>query len=329
MDNRNLFPTASSRATVAYCWRQMRPDRVSFAAAWLGIVLGTVANAVAAPLIFATLLSRLASLDGRGATWSRFGGLVVAYAVVLASAVVVSRLAGWLNWGATLRSFARSITNGYDHLIELSHGWHTDRPSGEVISSLETFSWALVEIVDMVTWGLVRVAATVVGAVVVLAVVAWPVAVVMGLLAIVFSGVLWHRMERVVAAERDFSDTHSRATGVNADTIANLTTVRTQANEAQEKAHVAEVVAASVRADLRARRVFSVTRVQMESSMAVLNWAAIVVGLVLALHHVVAAPAVYLVLFYATYVGNSLEESFEQVRVISRALGRCSKFVGI
>jgi ATP-binding cassette subfamily B protein len=50
---------------------------------------------------------------------------------------------------------------------------------------------------------------------------------------------------------------------------------------------------------------------------------------VLALHHVVAASAIYLVLFYATYVGNSLEESFEYVRVISRALGRCAKFVGI
>jgi ATP-binding cassette subfamily B protein len=329
MENRRLFPPASNRATAAYCWRQMRPDRVQFGAAWAGIVLGTVATAVAAPLIFATLLSRIATLHGSHALWSDFGGLVIAYAVVLTVAMVVSRAAGWLNWGATLRSFARAITNGYDHLIELSHRWHTDRPSGEVISSLETFSWAFVEIIDMVTWGLIRVGATVIGAVVVLAVVVWPVAVVMALLAVVFAGVLHRRMHKVVAAEQEFSDTHSRATGVIADTIANLTTVRTQATEAREKAHVADVVAASVRADLRARRVFSATRIQMESSMAVLNWAAIVVGLLLALHHVVAAPAIYLVLFYATYVGNALEESFEYVRVISRALGRCAKFVGI
>ncbi len=329
MDKRTLFPQASTRATLAYCWQQMRPDRASFVAAWAGIVVGTAATAVAAPLIFATLLGRIATLHGRTALWSQFGGLVVAYAVVLTVAMLVSRAAGWLNWGGTLRSFARCITNGYDHLIELSHRWHTDRPSGEVISSLETFSWAFVEVVDMTTWGILRVAATAVGAVVVLSIVAWPVALVMSLLVAVFGGVLWRRMHRVVAAEQEFSDTHSQATGVIADTIANLTTVRTQANEAREKAHVADVVAASVRADLRARRVFSATRIQMESSMAVLNWAAIVVGLVLALHHVVAAAAIYLVLFYATYVGNALEESFEHVRVISRALGRCAKFVGI
>jgi ATP-binding cassette subfamily B protein len=38
---------------------------------------------------------------------------------------------------------------------------------------------------------------------------------------------------------------------------------------------------------------------------------------------------VYLILFYATFVGTSLEESFEFMRVISRAIGRCAKFAGI
>ncbi len=39
--------------------------------------------------------------------------------------------------------------------------------------------------------------------------------------------------------------------------------------------------------------------------MAALNWVAVAVGLVLALHHVVAAATVYLILFYATFVGGS------------------------
>ena len=37
----------------------------------------------------------------------------------------------------------------------------------------------------------------------------------------------------------------------------------------------------------------------------------------------------YLILFYATFVGTSLEESFEFIRLISRVIGRCSKFAGI
>jgi ATP-binding cassette subfamily B protein len=329
MGERTLFPNASTRATLAYCWNQMEPDRVAFAGSCAAIVLGTLANAVAAPLIFAALLGRITHLHGTEDLWHSFGPLVVAYAVVLVAATVFGRIGGWLVWGATLRSFGRAITNGYDHLIGLSHGWHTDRPSGEVIATLETSTWAFAELIEAMVWGVLRISVMVLGAIVVLGIVAWPVALVMAALVAVFALVLHQRMARVVAAEKDFSDAHSRATGVIADTIANLTTVRSQAAEDREKDHVGVLVGDSIGADLRARRVFTTTRLQMESAMAVFNWAAVAVGVLLALHHVAAAGVVYLILFYATFVGTNLEESFEFLRLISRAIGRCAKFAGI
>ncbi len=329
MGERTLFPNASTKDTLAYCWRQMQPDRAAFTGACTAIVLGTLANSVAAPLLFAALLSRIARLGPHEGLWESFGPLLVAYAFVLAAATLCGRIGGWMNWGATLRSFGRAITSGYDHLIGLSHAWHTDRPSGEVIATLETSTWAFADMIDAMVWGILRISVTTVGAIVVLGIVAWPVAVVMAGLVGVFAFVLHCRMGRVVASEKEFSDAHSRATGVIADTIANLTTVRSQAAEDREKDHVGALVADSLSADLRARRVFTTTRIQMESAMAFFNWASIVVGVVLALHHVVAAGAVYLILFYATFVGTSLEESFEFIRLISRAIGRCAKFAGI
>ncbi len=329
MGEPTLFPNASNKATLEYCWHQMRPDRTAFAGAATAIALGTLANAVAAPLIFASLLGRIANLGAHGTDVSSFAPLIIAYAVVLVAATVCGRIGGWLNWGATLRSFGRAITNGYDHLIALSHGWHTDRPSGEIIATLETSTWAFVELIDAMIWGILRISVTTLGAVVVLGIVAWPVALVMGALVAVFVVVLQRRMARVVAAEKEFSDAHSRATGVIADTIMNLTTVRSQAAEEREKSNIDMLVGDSLNADFRARRVFTSTRLQMESAMAFFNWAAVAVGVVLALHHVAAAGVVYLILFYATFVGTSLEESFEFIRLISRAIGRCAKFAGI
>jgi ATP-binding cassette subfamily B protein len=331
MGERTLFPTASTKATLAYCWRQMEPDKLAFAASSTAIVIGTLANAVAAPLIFAALLGRIADLGPHHSQnlWQEFGPLIVAYAGILLAALVFGRIGGWLNWGATLRSFGRAITNGYDHLIGLSHSWHTDRPSGEVIATLETSSWAFVELIEAMVWGILRISCMTLGAIVVLGIVAWPVALVMAALVVVFAWVLHHRLGRVVAAEKDFSDAHSRATGVVADTIANLTTVRAQAAEEREKLHVDRLVGDSISADYRARRVFTATRIQMESAMAFFNWAAVAVGIVLALHHVAAAGVVYLILFYATFVGTSLEESFEFIRLMARAIGRCAKFAGI
>lgn len=329
MGERTLFPTASTRDTLAYCWAQMQPDRAAFAASCGAIVLGTLANAVAAPLLFAAVLERIAHLGPQHDLWGSFGSLLVAYAIVLAAAVVFGRIGGWLNWGATLRSFGRAITNGYDHLIGLSHGWHAERPSGEVIATLETSSWAFVELVESMVWGVLRIGVTTLGAIVVLGIVAWPVSLVMVGLVSAFVLVLVRRMTTVVVAEKRFSDAHSRATGVIADTIANLTTVRSQAAEGREQLHVGALVGDSITADLQARRVFTATRIQMESVMSLFNWACVAVGVVLALHHVAAAGAVYLILFYATFVGTSLEESFEFIRLMARAIGRCAKFAGI
>jgi len=329
MGNDTLFPSSSTSDTLRFCWRQVGPHRGQLILGWALVTVGTLTQAVAGPLIFASLLTRVAALPRHASLGRTFGPLLIGYGVVLAASTVIWRLAGWVEWGASLRAFANAITNGYDHLVSLSHRWHTDRPSGEVISTLETFSWAFVELLDTATWGFLRIGVTLLGAIAVLAIVAWPVALVLVALVVVFAAVLHHRMERVVVAAKEFSEAHTKATGVVSDTIANLTTIRTQSAEDLERARVRALVGESVAADLRARKVFAATRLQMESSLAAFSWVAVIVGAILALHHTVEAGAVYLILFYATQVVGLLEESFEHIRSVSRDLGRCAKFAGV
>jgi ATP-binding cassette subfamily B protein len=324
-----LFPASSTRDTLAFCWRQVGPYKRATVTGWALTVLATALQSVAGPLIFAELLTRVAQMPRHASFGSTFEPLVIAYGVVLVLGTLTWRMAGWVEWGASLRAFAHALVNGYEHLISLSHRWHSDRPAGEVISTLETFSWAFVDLLDTLNWGFLRIGVTVLSATIVLAVVAWPVALVMAGLVAVFGLVLKHRMALVVAAGKRFSDTHSRATGVLADTISNLTTIRTQSAEPLEGRHVESLVAQTVAADLDARRIFATTRLQMEGSLGLFSWLAVLVGVVLALRHSAAAGTIYLILFYATSVVQSLEESFEHIRSSSRGLGRCAKFAGI
>ena len=325
----SLFPTASTRDTLAFCWDQVGPYKKQTVLGWVLTILATALQSVAGPLILASLLTRVAQLPPHASFSSTFEPLVIAYAVVLVASTLMWRAAGWVEWGASLHAFAHALVRGYDHLISLSHRWHSDRPAGEVISTLETFSWAFVDLLDTLNWGYLRVVVTVLSAIVVLAVVAWPVAVVMTVLALAFCLVLKSRMALVVAAGKKFSDTHSRATGVLADTITNLTTIRAQAAEPLEGRHVERLVGQTVAADLEARRIFASTRLQMEGSLGVFSWLAVLVGVLLALHHSAAAGTIYLILFYTTAVVGSMEESFEYIRQSSRGLGRCAKFAGI
>jgi len=172
------FPSASARDTVAFCWRQVEGHKRQLVTSWVVMVLAVVVADVICPLIFASILGRVATLPAHGATGElhTFGPLLLAYGLAGLVAMAGWRVAGWLEWGACVRSFANGLNNGYEHLLKLSYRWHTDHPAGEVISSLTNFSWAFVEMVDVASWGLLPVVVVVLSAIGVLAVFAWPAA---------------------------------------------------------------------------------------------------------------------------------------------------------
>ena len=325
------FPSASTKDTIAFCWQQVAGNKRQLVTAWVVMALAVIVADVVCPLIFASVLARVAGLpDHPGAAeWSTFGPLLLAYAVAGLVAMAGWRVAGWLEWGACLRSFATGINNGYAHLLELSYRWHMDHPAGEVISSLGNFSWAFAEMVDVASWGLLPVAVVVLSAIGVLAVVAWPAA--LALLGMVtgFSWVIVRRLRRVREASQAFEDHHSKATGVVADTVANLMAVRTAATEGPERRRVAALMDQSVDADLRARSIFMRTQLELETSIVVGTLLALVAGTTMAVHRWASTAVLYLILYYSAQVALGLQQSFEHLRSLARSLGRAAKFTAI
>jgi ATP-binding cassette subfamily B protein len=325
------FPTASAKETISFCWEQIEGQKRALITSWVVMVLAVVMADIACPLIFASILSRVASLPSHRATseWHRFGPLLLAYAVAGLIAMVFWRIAGWLEWGACVRSFAQGLNNGYRHLLRLSYRWHMDHPAGEVISALGNFSWAFVEMVDVASWGLLPVIVVVLSAIIVLGVVAWPAALALLIMVGLFVYVLSRRLPQVRAASQEFEDHHSKATGVVADTVTILMAVRTAAAEPQERFRVDDLMQQSVTADLRARSIFMRTQLQLESSIVVGTLLALVAGTTLAVHHWASTAALYLILYYSAQVALSMQQSFEHLRSLARSLGRAGKFTSI
>ncbi len=325
------FPSASAKETVAFCWEQIGDDRRGLIASWVVIGLAVVTSDLVAPLIFATVLARVAALPhGTSPTvWGTFGVPLIAYAVTGLVAVVFWRIAGWWQWGASLRAFSNATTNSYRHLLTLSYRWHMDHPAGEVIAALGNFSWAYVEMIDGFSWGLLPVAVIVVSALAVLAVVAWPAAIALALMVGLFVLVMARRLRLVRAASQEFEGYHSKATGVISDTINNLMAVRVAAAEAQEEERVDDLMRQSVEADLRARSIFARTQLQLESSIVVGTLLALIAGTVMAVHHWASTAALYLILYYSAQLALGLQQSFEHLRSFSRSLGRAAKYAAI
>ena len=281
------FPTASAKDTISFCWKQVEGQKRPLITSWVVMVLAVVMADVVCPLIFASILGRVASipLHSAASEWHRFGPLLLTYGIAGLVAMVFWRVAGWLEWGACVRSFAQGLNNGYRHLLELSYRWHMDHPAGEVISSLGNFSWAFVEMVDVASWGLLPVAVVVLSALVVLSVAAWPAALALLVMVGLFVAVLSRRLPQVRAASQQFEDHHSKATGVVADTVTNLMTVRSAAAEPHERYRVEDLMQQSVAADLRARSIFMRTQLQLETSIVLGTLLALVAGTSMAVHH--------------------------------------------
>ncbi len=321
--------SASTRDTLRYCVELARPyGRFLLAGAGF-LVLGVIITDVATPLVFAEVLDRIALLGPHTRLWPRFGTLIFAYGVLIVVGQVFFRFSGWLQWEGSLRSFANGIHRSFERLLALGYRWHVDHSSGEVASSLSSFSWAFMDGLDNLHWGILRIVVVVLCAIVVLAFYAWPVAVVLIVLTVAFVLVVVKRSGPVTEASRNFSKSHSRAEGTASDVIRNVSTVLVGAGEEAESAKLHDLLNVSVRADLRGRRVFMITRVWMSGTVGLMTWASLFVGVVLAVRGDIHAGVVYLVLFYASQVSAQLIESFMQVRNLSRGLGRASKLVAL
>ncbi len=196
---------ASTGDTLRYCASLAQPYRRFLLAGAGFLILAVVVSDVATPLVFATVLDKIATVHTGTALWPRFGNLIIVYAVLIIAGQFAYRMCGWLEWEGCLRTFANGIHRSFDRLLSLGYRWHIDHPSGEVASSLSSFSWALADGIDTLHWGVLRNAVVVLSAAVVLGVVAWPVAVVLVLLTAAFVIVVIKRSAPVTQASRRFS----------------------------------------------------------------------------------------------------------------------------
>ena len=61
------FPTASAKDTISFCWKQVDDHKRPLITSWVVMVLAVVMADVVCPLIFASILGRVASIPSHSA----------------------------------------------------------------------------------------------------------------------------------------------------------------------------------------------------------------------------------------------------------------------
>jgi len=324
-------PDTHSKDTIKLFWRvSRRYPRLLWSLLALLPLIVFFSNIVL-PYITATLLDRLST----GAydphhVWSSFAMPLMSFAIgSIATGIIGWRLAAWLSWSLQLKVTRDLNQHIFDHLVEMSPGFHANRFSGSLVSQANKLSSAYVRVSDPTAYNLIPLVVVMTSTIVVLAPRAPVYVSVLVVLAIthITGTIYFARKVRVANAQE--SALQSRQTGYLADSLANISAIKTFSAGGYERQRYGHL----------GQEVWAAGRRSMLATLARQNYAAIVVqglfisSLVIAvvgvgiLHHSIGT--ILLIVSYTGSIAERLWDFQSILRQYNRAFGDASDMIEI
>jgi ATP-binding cassette subfamily B protein len=283
------------------------------------------------PYITAQVLSHLSTGNyNHNDLWASFGSLLIAYAIaVIGSGVILWRINIWLIWNLE-NNVTRDIHQRiFSHLLKMSPNFHANHFSGSLVSQANKLAGAYIRFADSTVFNLytlvVSIAATIIilaprAPLFVLVLLALSIAYVIGTM--FFSG-------PVREANAIESNLQSRQTGYLADSMSNISAIKTFSAGDYERQRYLEI-GTKVRA---ASRHSMVTTLKREGYASVINSAIGIAAIIIAVVGIGVLNAniatVFLVVTYTANIGHRLWEFQNVLRQYNRAFGDASDMVRI
>lgn len=234
--------TDYTMATMRFYWQRVRLYPKTLVGLFIAVPLTTLVNNFLPPLILATVLNRLSTHDFKPHdVWGSFGPSLVTYGVlVLLGGVVAWRIVDILVWsleGKVERDIAQHV---FDHLSSQSATFHADHFGGSLVSQTNKLMGSYIRFADATVFQVVPLVAGLIFTVIILAPRAPLFVGVLMLFAafyIVSAFFVTRVVRRLGAAQ---AEAESVQTGLLADVVTNILTVKSFAGIAFENHRFAE-----------------------------------------------------------------------------------------
>ncbi|HVQ44249.1 MAG TPA: ABC transporter ATP-binding protein [Candidatus Saccharimonadia bacterium] len=328
---RSKLKTYHTKQTISLFWRHVR-RYPGYLWPLLAIIPFNIMIAdFAMPYITSVILGRLSTGHYDPVNlWGSFGPLLLLYAAgSLATGIIGWRVAIWLIWNLELNA-ARDITQRvFNHLMNQSAGFHSNRFGGSLVSQAGKLTGSYVRVADATAFSLIPLIVSIIATAVILTPRAPMFVAVLLLFSALYIGgtLIYSRAVRVANAEE--STLQSTQTGYLADSITNVFAVKTFARATHEQRRYAEIT----------ERVRQAGRRSMRATLLRENYAAIITQTISVLALFVAVigvgvlradvATIFLMVSYTTSLSSRLWEFQNVLRQYNRALGDASDMVGI
>lgn len=222
--------------TLHYYWIEIKKYK------WLSLLslvltpIVVFIRAVLAPMLFANLIDKVSSGVSEAELWRTAAVDIIGFFTAFTiSKIILEPLRLWSTWKMELLGLYDLAEMCFDTVTTRSMQFHSDRFSGSLVSQTNKFVWSFERLVDELVWDVWSMASYIIMVVIVLGCeVPWFAA---GLVAfVIFYGIIAFAFYRKLAPLNEAeASAETKQTGQLADSISNMISVKSYAQEAHER----------------------------------------------------------------------------------------------
>lgn len=262
--------------------------------------------------------------------WASFGGYISLYALaVFASGVAGWRLNIWLLWHLELRVVRDISQRIFNHLMDMSPAFHSNRFAGSLVSQANKLTGAYVRFADTTVFNLLTLIVGVIATVAILAPRVPLYSAVLVVLSAVFILGTFVLSKSVRAANTTESEIQSKQTGNLADSLTNVLAIKSFGAGNYEKKRYWQSASSTRDAGMASLKTTMVRETYSSMVTSLIAVAAILIAVLGSRTYGADIGTLFLIVSYTGRIGERLWEFQNVLRQYNRAFGDSSDMIKI
>ncbi len=324
-------PTPTIKQTLDIFWQFTKVHPGLFWYATVGSVVATIVADILPPLVIAGAFNKLQFMYSHhlAITFASMRGYFWTYVAVSIGSIVLWRTQAYAAWKYTILTEKSIMDHIFNHLQHMDNRFHADRFGGALVSQTNKFIGAYDRFMSDFNWNIVNGITAFITSLIVLFFANILYAVTFLLMSIVYMLVIGRQMKRQIPYNRALSSAESQTTAKLADTITNMTTVRSFAGERVERGLFGRQTTETRDKNLTLMRIQLTNELISQTGTTIVQIAAFGVGIlsIALLHQPVGA--LYLTLTYTLNLSERLWNFMFVLRNLNRQFGDATDMTAI
>ena len=256
--NKNMKKSTKKNTTfrtLYYFWREIWKYKWYSLSVFILTPVVILIRNILAPYIFADMIGKVTS----GLTGDELFAVLIPEAATFLiifsfNAIVLEKVRLWCCWKMELFAMYDLASNCFDTVSSQSMQFHSDRFSGSLVSQTNKFVNSFERFVDTITWQLMPIVTFVVAVMFVLVPIAPLYAVSLIFLILIYTAIAGLTFRRISHLNSEEATAQNHQTGQLADSITNIISVKSYAQESHERHRYANFQRASFNAGTKLMR---------------------------------------------------------------------------